>query len=70
MNILPRLIQGYYTQNADVAVEDRIFVKEVAGVRATKEHFREATDEELSQWEDLKKKQAEEMMSYGEDSNA
>lgn len=67
MNRLPRLEQGYYTQVEEVAIEDRIFVKEIAGVRATKEHFRLATQDEIAQWEELKRKQEEEhqaMMGY------
>ena len=73
MNKLQRLSEGYYTQVEEVAtIEDRIFVKEIAGVRATTEYFRMATDEELAAWEALKKKQAEEqaMMSGYENSNA
>jgi hypothetical protein len=72
MNNLKRLDKGYYTQTAEVAIEERIFVKEVAGMKATKEYFREATEEELAQWEELKKKQEEEhqaMMGH-ESSNA
>ena len=60
MNKLPRLQQGYYTQVEEVAIENRLFVKEVAGVRATKEHFRIATDAEIAEWEALKAKQEEE----------
>lgn len=62
MNKLKSLDKGYYTQTAEVAIEERIFVKEVAGMKATKEYFRIATDAEVSEWEDLKKKQAEDMM--------
>lgn len=73
MNRLPRLTEGYYTQVAtDIAIEERVFAKEVAGVRATKEYFRLATQDEIAQWEELKRKQEEErqaMMGY-EVSNA
>lgn len=61
MNRLPRLTEGYYTQVAtDLPIEERIFAKEVVGVRATDEHFRLATEEEIAQWEELKRKQDEE----------
>lgn len=61
MNRLPRLTDSYYTQIAtDIPIEERTFAKEVAGVRATMEYFRLATEEEISQWEALKAKQEEE----------
>lgn len=60
MNKLPRLKQGYYTQVEEVAIENRLFVKEVAGVRATKEHFRIATDAEIAEWEEYKQRKEEE----------
>lgn len=61
MNKLPRLTDGYYTQIAtDIPIEERIFAKEVAGVRATMEYFRLATEEELAEWEAYKRKQEEE----------
>lgn len=63
MNKLPRLKQDYYTQVEEVVIENRLFVKEVAGVRATKEHFRIATDAEIAEWEALKAKQEEEYLS-------
>lgn len=72
MNKLPRLTEGYYTQTAEVAIEERIFVKEVAGMKATKEYFRIATEAEVAKWEEYKRKQEEEhqaMMGY-EDSDA
>ena len=37
----------YLTQRADLPIEERIFVKEISGVNATEEYFREATDEEI-----------------------
>ena len=73
MNRLPRLKDGYYTQVAtDIPIEERTFAKEVAGVRATKEYFRLATQDEIAQWEELKRKKEEEqaMMSCYESSNA
>jgi hypothetical protein len=73
MNRLPRLKEGYYTQVAtDLPIEERVFAKEVAGVMATKEYFRLATQDEIAQWEEFKRKQEEEhqaMMGY-ENSNA
>ena len=60
MNKLPRLTDGYYTQIADIPIEERTFAKEVAGVRATMEYFRLATEEEIAQWGELKRKQEEE----------
>ena len=62
MNKLPRLKQGYYTQVEEVAIENRLFVKEVAGMRATKEHFRIATDDEITEWEEYKQRQEEEYL--------
>ena len=60
MNRLPRLKQGYYTQVEEVAIENRLFVKEVAGVRATKEHFRIATDAEIAECEEYKQREEDE----------
>lgn len=61
MNKLPRLTEGYYTQVATaLPIEERTFAKEVAGVRATTEFFRLATQDEIAQWEELKRKQEEE----------
>jgi hypothetical protein len=61
----------YLTQIADLAIEERSFFKTAVGASIS-EHYREATDEELAQWEELKKKQEEEhqaMMGH-ESSNA
>ena len=44
----------------EVAIENRLFVKEVAGVQATKEHFRIATDAEVAEWEEYKQRQEDE----------
>ena len=49
----------YLTQRADLPIEERIFVKEISGVSATSEYFREATDVEVAEWEEYKKKQEE-----------
>lgn len=51
INRLPRLNEGYYTQIAtDIPIEERIFAKEIMGVRATMEYFRLATSEEVEAW--------------------
>lgn len=52
----------YLTQKADLPIEDRSFFKIGIGASIS-DYYREATDEELAQWEELKKKQAEEMMN-------
>ena len=49
----------YLTQRADLPIEERIFVKEISGVNATEEYFREATDAEVAEWEEWKRKQEE-----------
>lgn len=60
INSLPRLNEGYYTQIAtDIPIEERIFAKEMMGVRATMENFRLATDAEVAEWEEWKKKEEE-----------
>lgn len=49
----------YLTQVADLPIEERIFVKEISGVNATSEYFREATEQEVAEWEEWKRKQEE-----------
>ena len=49
----------YLTQVADLPIEERLFVKEISGVNATEEYFREATDAEVAEWEEYKRKQEE-----------
>lgn len=49
----------YLTQVADLPIEERIFVREISGINATEEYFREATDEEVAEWEEYKRKQEE-----------
>lgn len=49
----------YLTQVADSPIEERIFVKEISGVNATSEYFREATEQEVAEWEEWKRKQEE-----------
>lgn len=42
----------YYTQNIDtLPIEDRVFFRQAKGEMADEINFREATAEELSQWE-------------------
>ena len=63
--------ERYITTNNNIAPEERTFFKTLRVKLADVGNYREATDEELSQWEELKRKQAEEqeMMGY-ENSNA
>lgn len=51
----------YLTQRAELPIEERIFVKEVTGINATEKHYREATDAEVAEWEEYKRKQEEEL---------
>ena len=37
----------YYTQAEDMPIDRRVFIKKAAGMNATSEKFREATQEEL-----------------------
>lgn len=55
--------KGYLTQIAeDLPIEERIFVKEITGIHATLLYYREATEKEIEEWEDYKKKQAEQIL--------
>lgn len=60
MNSLIKKEGVYYTQNAELPIEERVFFREGKGVNATSEHYRVATAEELAEWEDYKRKQEEE----------
>lgn len=51
----------WLTQRADLPIEERIFVKEITGVKATYEYYREATTDEIEEWEEYKRKQEEEL---------
>lgn len=51
----------YLTQRAELPIEERIFVKEVTGINATEEHYREATDAEVAEWKEYRRKQEEEL---------
>ena len=57
MNTIQAQEGGYLTQIAyDIPIEERIFVKALTGVKATSEYFREATDAEVAEWEEWKKR--------------
>ena len=55
MNTIKANEGKYLTQVADLPIEERIFVREISGVNATSEYFREATEQEVSEWEEWKK---------------
>lgn len=56
MNTILAKEGGYLTQIAyDIPIEERIFVKRLSGVRATYEYYREATTEEIEEWESYKR---------------
>lgn len=59
MNTIKAKDDKYLTQVSELPIEERIFVKEISGVNATDEYFREATDAEVAEWEEYKKKQEE-----------
>lgn len=59
MNTMKANEGKYLTQVADLPIEERIFVREISGINATSEYFREATDAEVAEWEEYKKKQEE-----------
>ena len=62
MNSLIKKEGVYYTQNAELPIEERVFFREGKGVNATSEHYRVATAEELAEWEEFKRKQEEEIV--------
>ena len=59
MNTMKANEGKWLTQVSDLPIEERGFFKELTGVKATSEYFREATDEEVAEWEEHKKKQEE-----------
>lgn len=59
MNTMKANEGKYLTQVADLPIEERIFVREISGINATSEYFREATDEEVAEWEEYKRKREE-----------
>lgn len=62
MNSLRKKEGVYYTQNAELPIEERVFFREGKGMNATSEHYRVATAEELAEWEEYKRKQEEEII--------
>lgn len=55
MNTITAQEGGYLTQIAyDIPIEERIFVRQLTGVNATYDNFREATAEEIAEWDDYK----------------
>lgn len=64
MNTIKAMEGSYLTQRVELPIEERIFVKEVTGINATEEHYREATDAEVAEWEDYKRKQEEELAQF------
>lgn len=59
MNTMKANEGKYLTQRAELPIEERIFVREISGINATEEYFREATDAEVAEWEEYKRKQEE-----------
>ena len=67
MNTLQAESGKYLTQNKEgLPIEERIFVRKVSGVKATKEHFRIATDAEIAEWEEYKTRQEEESAMFAD----
>ncbi len=62
MNSLRKKEGVFYTQNAELPIEERVFFREGKGVNATSEHYRVATAAELAEWKAYKKKQEEEIV--------
>lgn len=66
MNTIKAMEGRYLTQRAELPIEERIFVKELTGINATEEHYREATDAEVAEWEEYKRKQEEELAQFAQ----
>ena len=64
MNTMKAQDGKWLTQNANLPIEERGFFKELTGVKATEEFFREATDEEVVAWEDYKQAQRTELANF------
>ena len=56
MNTMQANEGKWLTQVADLPIEERGFFKELTGVKATSEYFREATEQEVAEWEALKER--------------
>lgn len=52
---------GYLTQSDDVAIEERVFLKTIRVNDGSIALYREATDAEVAEWEEYKRKQEEEL---------
>ena len=51
MNTLEKQEGAYYTQNIEnLPIEERVFFREGKGMSATSEHYRVATQAEISSW--------------------
>lgn len=59
INILKATEGNYLTQNTEIEEQNRVFVKQVAGVNATYDNWREATKEEKALWESEYRKEEE-----------
>ena len=59
MEILKKIEGKYYTQNAELPIEERVFFTE--GRVANKADFRLATEEEIDAWKEYLKRQEEEL---------
>lgn len=59
MNTMKAREGKWLTQRADLPIEERGFFKGLTGMKATDEYFREATDAEVAEWEEYKRKQEE-----------
>ena len=59
MEILKKIEGKYYTQNAELPIEERVFFTE--GRVANVNDFRLATDEEVAEWKAYLKRQEEEL---------
>lgn len=64
MNTIKANEGRYLTQRAELPIEERIFVKEITGINATDEYYREATDAEVAEWEEYKRKQEAELAEF------
>lgn len=63
MNTIKANEGRYLTQRAELPIEERIFVREITGINATEEYYREATDAEVAEWEEYKRRQETEFVA-------
>ena len=64
MNTMKANEGKWLTQVADLPIEERGFFKALTGVKATYEYYREATTDEIAEWEEYKRKQEEELGGF------